>query len=81
MNEYNVHIQIKRNEVKYKKNKELIKNNNRVLSSKRIKVEHVFAYIKSYRIMQRFNYYSKDKIDILFNAIANIYNLTLLLKS
>lgn len=31
--------------------------------------------------MQRLNYYSKDKIDILFNAIANIYNLSQLINS
>ena len=75
LREYKVNIPIKRNELPYKENKELIKSNNKVLSSKRIKVEHVFAYIKSYRIMQRLNYYTKDKIEILFNAITNIYNL------
>ncbi len=67
LKELKVEIPIKRNEIKYKENKKL--------SSKRIKIEHVFAYIKSFRIMQRLNYYSKDKIDILFNSIANIYNL------
>ena len=75
LNEYKVNIPTKRNEVKYKENKNLSKSENKILSSKRIKVEHVFAYIKSYRIMQRLNYYTKDKIDILFNSIANIYNL------
>ena len=75
LREYNINIPIKRNEIKYKENKELIKSKNKVLSSKRIKVEHVFAYIKSYRVMQRLNYYAKDKIEILFNAITNIYNL------
>ena len=75
LKEYKVNIPVKRNEVNYKENKEIIKIENKVLSSKRIKVEHVFAYIKSYRIMQRLNYYSKDKIEILFNAITNIYNL------
>ena len=74
LNEYKVNIPTKRNEVKYKENKNLSKSENKILSSKRIKVEHVFAYIKSYRIMQRLNYYTKDKIDILFNSIANIYN-------
>ena len=54
--------------------------NNKNLSVKRIKIEHVFAYIKSYRVMQRLNYYSKDKIEILFNSIANIYNLSQLTK-
>ena len=81
LKEYKVDIPIKRNELPYKENKEIIKIENKVLSSKRIKVEHVFAYIKSYRIMQRLNYYSKDKIEILFNAMANIYNLNQLIKS
>ena len=81
LNEYKVNIPTKRNEVKYKENKNLSKSENKILSSKRIKVEHVFAYIKSYRIMQRLNYYTKDKIEILFNAIANIYNLSLFMKS
>ncbi len=75
LKELKVNIPIKRNELKYKENKELVKGENKKLSSKRIKIEHVFAYIKSYRIMQRLNYYSKDKIEILFNSIANIYNL------
>ena len=81
LSEYNVTIPIKRNELVYKENKSLIKSKNKELSSKRIKIEHVFAYIKSYRIMQRLNYYSKDKIEILFNAMANIYNLNQLIKS
>ena len=81
LKEYKVNIPIKRNELPYKENKRLVKSNNKELSSKRIKVEHVFAYIKSYRIMQRLNYYSKDKIEILFNAMANIYNLNQLIKS
>lgn len=75
-----VEIPIKRNELKYKENKDLSKSENKNLSSKRIKIEHVFAYIKSYRIMQRLNYYSKNKIEILFNSIANIYNLYQLIK-
>ena len=81
LREYKVDIAIKRNEIKYKENKDLVKSKNKVLSSKRIKIEHVFAYIKSYRIMQRLNYYSKDKIEILFNAMANIYNLSQFINS
>ena len=80
LREYKVDIPIKRNEIKYKENKDLVKSENKELSSKRIKVEHVFAYIKSYRIMQRLNYYTKDKIEILFNAMANIYNLSQFIK-
>ncbi len=80
LKELKVEIPIKRNEIKYKENKELIKSENKKLSSKRIKIEHVFAYVKSYRIMQRLNYYTKNKIEIIFNSIANIYNLSQLFK-
>lgn len=66
---------MKRNELKYKDKKELVKSNNKELSSKRITIERVFAYIKSYRIMQRLTYYSKNKIETLFKSIANINNL------
>ena len=81
LKDYHLHNPIKRNEVKYKENKELSKSNNKNLSSKRIKIEHVFAYIKNFRIMQRVNYYTKDKIEILFNSISNIYNLSQLINN
>ena len=81
LREYKVNIPIKRNELVYKENKDLVKSNNKELSSKRLKIEHVFAYIKSYRIMQRLNYYTKDKIEILFNSMANLYNLSLFINS
>ena len=81
LKDYHLHNPIKRNEVKYKENKELSKSNNKNLSSKRIKIEHVFAYIKSFRIMQRVNYYTKDKIEILFNSISTIYNLSQLINN
>ena len=81
MKDYHLNSPIKRNEIKYKENKELSKKNNKNLSSKRIKIEHVFAYIKNFRIMQRVNYYTKDKIEILFNSISNIYNLSQLIKN
>ena len=81
LKDYHLNSPIKRNEIKYKENKELSKKNNKNLSSKRIKIEHVFAYIKNFRIMQRVNYYTKDKIEILFNSISNIYNLSQLIKN
>lgn len=76
LNPYHLEIPIKRNELKYKKDKILSKTNNQSISSKRIKVEHVFAYMKHFRILQRLNHYKIDKIEIFFNAIARIYNLT-----
>ena len=81
LKDYHLNSPIKRNEIKYKENKELSKKNNKNLSSKRIKIEHVFSYIKSFRIMQRVNYYTKDKIEILFNSISTIYNLSQLINN
>ena len=52
------------------------KINNKNLSSKRIKIEHIFAYMKNFRILQRLNYYKTNKIELFFNSIAYIYNLS-----
>ena len=58
LNKYNLAIPSKRNELEYKKkDKYLAKINNNKLSSKRIKIELVFAYLKNFRILQRLNYY------------------------
>ena len=67
---------IKRNEREYKKDKNLSKTNNQLISGKRIKIEHVFAYMKNFRILQRLNYYKMNKIELFFKSIANIYNLS-----
>jgi hypothetical protein len=57
LKELRVDIPIKRNEIKYKENKDLVKINNKALLNKRIKIEHIFSFIKSYRIMQILNFY------------------------
>ena len=44
---YNLTIPIKKNELEYKKDKELAKSNNKLISTKRIKIEHIFAYMKN----------------------------------
>jgi len=75
-----VEIPMKRNELKYKENKDLVKGDNKKLSVKRIKIEHVFSFIKSYRIMQRLNDDTKDKIEILFHSMAHLYNLQQFIK-
>lgn len=62
--------------IEYKKDKVVAKEKNKNLSSKRIKIEHVFAYMKNYRILTKSNHYSIAKIDIFFKAIANIFNLS-----
>ena len=46
LKELKVEIPIKRNENKYKENKDLSKSENKALSSKRLKIEHVFSFIK-----------------------------------
>ena len=80
LEDFNVKTPSKRNEHRYKTNPEESKLQNKKLSTKRIKVEHVFAYIKTYRILQRANYYKTKTIEIFFKAIANIYNLDKILK-
>ena len=76
LGEYQITIPIKRNEREYKKDKNLAKTNNQLMSRKRIKIEHVFAYMKNFRILQRLNYYKTNKIELFFQSIANIYNLS-----
>ena len=76
LGEYQLSIPIKRNEREYKKDKNLAKTNNQLISRKRIKIEHVFAYMKNFRILQRLNYYKMNKIELFFQSIANIYNLS-----
>ena len=76
LGEYQLSIPIKRNEREYKKDKTLAKMNNQLISRKRIKIEHVFAYMKNFRILQRLNYYKMNKIELFFQSIAHIYNLS-----
>ena len=76
LGEYQLSIPIKRNEREYQKDKNLAKTNNQLISRKRIKIEHVFAYMKNFRILQRLNYYKMNKIELFFQSIANIYNLS-----
>ncbi len=76
LEEYKVTVPKRRNELEYKKDKVVAKEKNKNLSSKRIKIEHVFAYMKNYGILTKSNHYSIAKIDIFFKAIANIFNLS-----
>ena len=76
LGKYQLTIPIKRNKREYKKDKTLAKTNNQLISRKRIKIEHVFAYMKNFRILQRLNYYKMNKIELFFQSIANIYNLS-----
>ena len=73
---YNLSVPIKKNELPYKNNKEKTKQDNKSLSSKRIKIEHVFAYIKKYRILNFNFYYEIQKLELFFKAVANLFNLS-----
>ncbi len=42
------------------------------VNKKRVKIEHIFANIKNYRILRYGNYYSFDKINTIFKAICQI---------
>jgi len=61
---YKVETPTKRNELEYKKDKVSAKDKSKNLSTKRIKAEHVIAFIK------------KKNINLSFKAIANIFNLS-----
>ena len=72
----NVKTSSKRNEIRYKEDRLKGKENNKLLNKKRVKIEHIFANIKNYRILRYGNYYAKDKLNSLFKAICVIYNLS-----
>ncbi len=70
---FNVTTPVKRNDKPYKKD-------NKVSSSKRIKVEHVFASLKSWRILKQLHFYDRKMIGMIFQGLVNIYNLNQLMK-
>ncbi len=59
LSQYN--LTIKRNELEYKEDKYSAKINNKSISTKRIKIEHIFAYMKNFRILQRLNYEDENR--------------------
>lgn len=73
---FNVVTPSKQNERFYKENKTNAKYFNKRLSSKRIQIEHTFAWLKTYRILSNVYYYTKPKLDMFVKAICNIYNLS-----
>ena len=68
----NVKTSMKRNEIRYKNDKTKGKEKNKALNKKRVKIEHIFANIKNYRILRYGNYYGFDKINTIFKAICQI---------
>ena len=51
------------------------KAHNRALSSKRVRVEHVFAQLKKFKILGSVYRNSRKKLHLRFNIISGIYNL------
>jgi DDE superfamily endonuclease len=68
---WNVTTPVKRNEKTYKKDNLKTKKENKQLSSKRIKVEHVFASLKSWRILKQLHFYGRKMIGMIFQSLAN----------
>lgn len=77
LEEFNVITPSKHNELRYRKDKALAKIENKDISTKRIKVEHNFAYLKKFRILNNNVHYSMHKIQTFFKAISNIFNLSI----
>lgn len=77
LDKYNVKVPARHNELKYKLDTTNASLFNKQLSSKRVQIEHVFARIKTYRILSNAYYYTKKKIDLFIKAICNIYNLSI----
>lgn len=66
---------VKRNEIPYKKDKIKTKQDNQQLSSRRIKIEHVFAWLKSWRILKQLHYFNRNVIDKIFQSLVHIHNI------
>ena len=66
----------KLNELRYKTDTQKAEYYNQQLSAKRVRIEHVFAWLKHYRILRQTCYYAVSKINIFFKAITNLYNLS-----
>ena len=62
----------KRNEKRFKIDPTKANHNNSLLNRKRVKIEHIFAQMKNYRIIRYVKYYTKPKIDFILSSIANI---------
>jgi len=71
---------IKRNEQQYKENKEASLAFNRELSRRRVKVEHVFAQLKAFKILANVFPLQPHHLATCYRAVAVIYNLNLAAK-
>jgi hypothetical protein len=68
---------IKRNELEYKNNKAETKAFNRLLSQKRVVVEHVFAQLKAFKLLCGIFPLKSHRYGTFFRAIAFVYNSNL----
>ena len=80
LSDCNVLTPEKNNHKVYKENKSLYAKLNQELSKLRIKVEHMFAKIKVFRIVNGY-YNSREKLGLLLNIICKIINLNTLFKN
>lgn len=65
---------------KYQKITKLHKQFNRVINSKRIRIEHVFGWLKRFNILGTRYRNRRSRFGLRFNLIAAIYNLSLIKK-
>ena len=68
---------VKRNELEYKTNKVKTKSYNKDLSQIRVSVEHVFAQLKNFKIIQGIFPLKNIRFGEVFKAIAVVYNAIL----
>lgn len=68
---------LKRNETEYKENKEESKRFNRELSKARVVVEHTFAQMKVFRVLNNTFPFPPNQYGQCFRAIAIIHNANL----
>lgn len=76
LEECNVITPIRRNCRFYKNDPDISKLSNNAFSSKRVRIENVFAWFKHFRILQQACYYAIPKVTMFFKAITNIYSLS-----
>ena len=67
----------KRNEVAYRTNMEECRRFNRELSRQRVTIEHVFADLKTFRIIRDIFPLHPDQFGMVFKAVAFIHNVIL----
>jgi len=68
---------LKKGETAYREDPEATKEFNRTLSKTRVKVEHVFARLKSWRALQGLFAWKADRYAEIVRAVSVLYNLNL----